>query len=272
MLPCITKRSKDYHAFGTTMHLSAGTNIVFCNSSLKGLGGGESCIIGFRCWDETPNKSKFGPYHGVLPGLYQPEDKPKVAPLGKDERALVIVDIDPVNSALPNPRPQYIPEPVRLVAHLPVVENASAGEDEDAWMVDDHFGKFIDHVHKAASPQGIKSTLELRAVKNKEVLERTQEALESLARKSRNSSAMRLRANAFKEHCGDMPESWPPPVLTDFLPVDFGAASFNECVKKLKGMANIDDMARLVPDQYGMPLIWVDPPQPPDLGSDDETI
>ena len=42
--------------------------------------------------------------------------------LSKDDQALVVVDLDPVHVVSGKPRPQLLPEPMSLVAYLPIVE------------------------------------------------------------------------------------------------------------------------------------------------------
>jgi CHC2 zinc finger/Reverse transcriptase (RNA-dependent DNA polymerase)/Toprim-like len=262
MLPCITKRAKDYHAFGTTLHLSAASNIIFCNSCLSGLGGGESCVIGFRSWDERANKSKLGPYHGVLPGLYFPSDGDGIKPLGPRERALVIVDIDPVNPALPQPRPQYVSEPVRLVAHLPVVEIMSG--EVPGWnpgtTSDQEVASFVERATELAGRHDLFSTLDLAKPSNADVLKEAKGALKALYELYENSPALKKRAKEFKESYGGIPEAWPPPVLMDWLAVDLDVPGFIKCIDRLPGLERVADANGHAADP-GLPLIWLEPPE-----------
>ncbi len=290
LLPCITTRAKDYHMFGTNLHLAASSNIVFCNSSLKGLGNGGSCVIGFRSWDEKPNKSKVGPYHGVLPGLYVPSDGEGIKPLGSEERALVIVDIDPIHSALPNPRPQIILEPVRLVAHLPILEvsrheiDGWAGQREN-WK---KLGGYIESLERnerdkeilvkmlATDPDsflkdiGVKSTDQLRHNENKKHGESVIEFLKKLEYIIPESPALKSRTKAFKKYHGGMPQAWAAPVLTDWLLVDLKAEEFTRRIDELKSRMAIDDGSDRRGQDEGLPLIWLTPPKPPKAPSKEE--
>jgi len=106
---------------------------VFCNSASK-CGIGKSCVIGHDGWDndranELPNEAypHGGPYHGLNPGIFHQWSKDRGA-LKKEEQAMVIVDVDPIYSMEGKPRPQLLPKPIELVAHLPIFEFKDEGK------------------------------------------------------------------------------------------------------------------------------------------------
>jgi DNA primase catalytic core len=269
LLPCVTNRATDYHIFGTNLHLAAGLNIVFCNSSLGGFGNGGSCLIGYRAWDERPSKNKSGPYHGEMPGLYVPVDGGRISPLGPRERALVIVDIDPIDPAMPNPRPQYRADPVRLVAHMPIVEMAEPSFAD--WKHVKSMAQIDDIVERASTLVGsvpasasdsdalnsgdITSTAHLTQSRWDEIRRDTAALLREIATKlAPESEALGRRAKAFEQHFGGHPEAWPPPVLTDWLVVDLRLAEFKTDIENLKELRR--------PEEGGhLPLIWIKPPR-----------
>ncbi|WP_372398172.1 CHC2 zinc finger domain-containing protein [Azospirillum sp. HJ39] len=289
-LPCITTRAKDYHIFGTNLHLAASSNIVFCNSSLTGLGNGGSCVIGFRSWDEKPNKSKVGPYHGVLPGLYVPSDGDGIKPLGPQERALVIVDIDPLHSALPSPRPQAIPEPVRLVAHLPVLEISRHGlgkwksQHENWEKLTRYIGSLKSDTGTDPSPEctlvtnpasfmekekaTLKSTNQLRHNEHRIYGAAVIKVLKKLESILPESPALKSRRKEFEKYHGGMPEAWAAPALTDWLLVDLKAEEFTKRIDQLKSRTEIDNGDDRRGKDEGLPLIWLTPPRPPKTASE----
>lgn len=122
LVPACTTRSNDYWHAGQASVLASGTATVFCNAVGKGSAGG-SCFIGID--SVTPQADPAGvvrlltPYHGWLRGILQPDGK---GALSKDDQALVVVDLDPVHVVSGKPRPQLLPEPMSLVAYLPIVE------------------------------------------------------------------------------------------------------------------------------------------------------
>lgn len=205
------------------------------------------------------NKSKMGPYHGVLPGLYVPSDGDGIKPLGSKERALVIVDLEPFNPALPNPLPQYVPEPVRLVAHLPIVEYQT--ERPKPWRVSVSDATQVAELAGEAlelSKRQLLSTLALAAPEHKKTLEKTSEVLTKLSALYPCSPALKKRAEYFKKDHGGMPEAWPPPVLTDWLAINLDISGFRDCIEKLDSVPP-EERDRPV-DGPGFPLIWVEPP------------
>ena len=128
VVPACTTRSADYWIYGQSALLASGLTTVFCAAVLadsKQEGGG-SCFIGKSSWNgssDTPGMiSLITPYSGWSRGVYY--NKPSDA-LGRQEQALVIADLDPVYMNEGKPRPQTLPVPISLVAHLPIVESAN---------------------------------------------------------------------------------------------------------------------------------------------------
>ncbi|MGN7838495.1 CHC2 zinc finger domain-containing protein [Stenotrophomonas sp. 22385] len=122
LVPAHTTRSNDYWHAGQASVLASGTATVFCNAVLDGASG-ESCFIGIDSVTRSPSPGGvvklLTPYHGWHTGILQPDGKGALS--NKDE-ALVVVDMDPVHVVSGKPRPQLLPEPMTLVAYMPVVE------------------------------------------------------------------------------------------------------------------------------------------------------
>lgn len=124
LVPACTSRSNDYWHAGQASVLASGTATVFCNAAIKGLSVGGSCFIGCDSVHK-PTKEHAGivrlltPYHGWHHGILQPSCQ---GALSETDQALVVVDLDPVHLVSGKPRPQLLPEPVSMVAYLPIVE------------------------------------------------------------------------------------------------------------------------------------------------------
>lgn len=122
-VPACTSRSNDYWHAGQASVLASGTATVFCNAVSKGLSVGGSCFIG--CDSVQKPKEHPGivrlltPYHGWHHGILQPSCQ---GALSDADQALVVVDLDPVHLVSGKPRPQLLPEPISMVAYLPIVE------------------------------------------------------------------------------------------------------------------------------------------------------
>jgi hypothetical protein len=125
LVPAFTSRPVDFAAFGQSAYLSAGLTTVVCNAVCGKNGRGQSCFVGHDGWDKYNNKidgmPEIGPYHGVTPGFYRPWDNDDHGFLGEEEEALLIADIDPINTSEGKPRPQLLPRPMKIVAHLPLI-------------------------------------------------------------------------------------------------------------------------------------------------------
>lgn len=123
LVPACTTRSNDYWHAGQASVLASGTATVFCNTT-NSPGAGGSCFIGID--SVVPQNGHHAgivhlltPYHGWHKGILQPNGK---GALSKTDQALVVVDLDPVHVVSGKPRPQLLPEPMSLVAYLPIVE------------------------------------------------------------------------------------------------------------------------------------------------------
>jgi hypothetical protein len=131
LVPACTTRSNDYWHAGQASVLASGTATVFCNAATKGSAGG-SCFIGID--SVTPQHDPAGvvrlltPYHGWQKGILQPNGQ---GALSKDDQALVVVDLDPVHVVSGKPRPQLLPEPMSLVAYLPIVEVVNQSDNAE---------------------------------------------------------------------------------------------------------------------------------------------
>jgi len=124
LVPACTSRSNDYWHAGQASVLASGTATVFCNAVSKGLSVGGSCFIGCdsvqRSAKEHPGIVRLlTPYHGWQHGILQPSVQ---GALSEADQALVVVDLDPVHLVSGKPRPQLLPEPMSMVAYLPIVE------------------------------------------------------------------------------------------------------------------------------------------------------
>jgi hypothetical protein len=148
--------------------------------------------------------------------------------LGKNEQALVIADIDPVNSAEGRPRPQLLPSPLRLVAHLPLIEawkqrskstpNAPCRCGRSKPLAIHEFGWLSElaGVGKEISKLNARNT----AVVASETVAKLHKVLKDLAKSQLHSKWLDHRADAFaKEHAAN-PQPLLPPAAYDWIWVD----------------------------------------------------
>ena len=124
LVPAFTSRSNDYWHAGQASVLASGTATVFCNAANRKIGIGGSCFIGIDSVCELKPEHAgivrlLTPYHGWHKGILQSNCK---GALSEADQALVVVDLDPVHVVSGKPRPQLLPEPMSLVAYLPIVE------------------------------------------------------------------------------------------------------------------------------------------------------
>ncbi|WP_233829222.1 CHC2 zinc finger domain-containing protein [Paraburkholderia sp. ZP32-5] len=124
LVPAFTSRSNDYWHAGQASVLASGTATVFCNAANKKISIGGSCFIGIDSVNGVKPEHAgivrlLTPYHGWSKGILQADCKGALSPT---DQALVVVDLDPVHVVSGKPRPQLLPEPMSLVAYLPVVE------------------------------------------------------------------------------------------------------------------------------------------------------
>ncbi|WP_443112872.1 CHC2 zinc finger domain-containing protein [Herbaspirillum seropedicae] len=133
LVPACTSRSNDYWHAGQASVLASGTATVFCNAANKRLSVGGSCFIGIDSVSSVKPEHAgvvrlLTPYHGWSKGILQPDCK---GALSAADQAMVIVDLDPVHVVSGKPRPQLLPEPMSLVAYLPVVEVIDKDKNAD---------------------------------------------------------------------------------------------------------------------------------------------
>ncbi len=124
LVPAATKRSNDYWHAGQASVLASGTATVFCNAAKSSIACGGSCFIGIDSATKPHNEpagliETLTPYHGWRKGILTARVD---GALSETDQALVVADIDPVHVVTGRPRPQLLPEPMALVAYLPVVE------------------------------------------------------------------------------------------------------------------------------------------------------
>ncbi|SDD41074.1 CHC2 zinc finger domain-containing protein [Paraburkholderia lycopersici] len=124
LVPAATSRSNDYWHAGQASVLASGTATIFCNAAKSPIACGGSCFIGIDSATK-PHANSAGivetltPYHGWRKGILSARAE---GALSDNDQALVVVDVDPVHVVSGRPRPQLLPEPMVLVAYLPVVE------------------------------------------------------------------------------------------------------------------------------------------------------
>ncbi|EHK9085402.1 toprim domain-containing protein [Vibrio parahaemolyticus] len=130
-IPAMTSRKQDYWIFGQGAMLANGISTVFCNALCGKDSTGGSCFIGLDSWIGDKKKPFITPYSGWSKGIYYGE---KTDTLQK-EQSFVVVDIDPKMMSLGSPRPQALPVPMKLVAHVPVIE-FQAGQETKVELLD----------------------------------------------------------------------------------------------------------------------------------------
>lgn len=246
VVPACTSRSADYWIYGQSALLAAGLTTVFCAAVLPdgktGLKGGGSCVIAKSSWavsqDAPGHLLAATPYSGWSRGIYynRPEDA-----LTSREQAIVIADIDPIYMNEGKPRPQALPTPVKLVAHLPVVEMLDERCFEEAYTSQNGGflvasappGKLAEAVkaHETATVasafQQVSSFLEgvgpLSLVDSRSVLPDGKELFagaSAMAKFFSEPSGWSRRLECWNRNWREMPFYGPPPTLIDWLPVD----------------------------------------------------
>jgi hypothetical protein len=245
LVPAMTRRTADYTVLGQAAFLSSGLTTVFCNA-VHSYGSGESCFIGHNCWRQPSNDVGYPglePYHGVLPGIFCLNQ----GQLGKEEQALLIADIDPVYASEGRPRPQTLLKPLRLVAHLPIIE---------AWQVNPGSGstrcrcgrthhsfnsvRFAPELLTALQRGLHDGWTQTSADSDPNILFKALQKLFTEQSERGNAAWLRRRAKAYLQgHLAD-PAPWPPPVALDWLWVD-------------PGKPNIDDMPRIEAPEFATP-------------------
>ncbi len=229
LVPAMTTRTADYSIMGQAGFLAAGITTVFCSAAGGSLRG-ESCVIGHDGWgreaQDERGMPKRGPYHGVSPGIFDPKDLPNHGKLGMKEQALVIADIDPVYSIEGKPRPQMLPPPLELVAHLPVIESWIS--DRDAYCVCDNVKNRTSEIESVV--RLLLDTLEKEGVISNSAVHREPKKLvdvlkklaDLVGKKDGEGHWLHRRAEAYQSEHAATPSPWPPPCAVDWLWVDVG--------------------------------------------------
>jgi hypothetical protein len=128
-VPAATTRPFDHHIFGEAGAKAAGLTTAFANMS--GMRQGQSCFIGHYRSSGVEGSNIWSlesPYHGRAPGIWT-YSYSGGKPLGSNETALIVADINPIDSNPPKPARQVETQPLALVAHIPFF--LGRGGDED---------------------------------------------------------------------------------------------------------------------------------------------
>jgi DNA primase catalytic core len=246
VVPACTTRSADYWIYGQSALLAAGLTTVFCAAVLTdaktGFIGGGSCVIAKSSWStarEAPGHLlATTPYSGWSRGIYYNRSEDV---LTRKEQAVVIVDIDPIYMNEGKPRPQALPTPVQLVAHLPVVEML-----DEKRLVDAYTPKNGGFVPASTSPRSPATAMKIqkteavakafqqvsaflnkigpaRLVDSRSVLPNGNELFDeakAMAGFFSEPSGWSSRLECWSRNWREMPFYGPPPTLIDWLPVD----------------------------------------------------
>jgi hypothetical protein len=239
LVPAMTTRSVDYSILGQASFLASAVTTVFCNAVAGRFGCGESCIIGHDSWGkEGVEGSGFpgpGPYHGPLPGIYHPGHFHS-GRLGKKEQALVIADVDPVYSPEGKPRPQMLPPPLSLVAHLPIIESINpedgkAGCRCQRWLSLDRmrdFRIFAEKLLNTLSPARGNTSHDRSPEKLANVLEELEILVQHGGKPDKEQSGwLKERRAAYLREHSNSPRNWPPPISLDWLFADLSGEQSN---------------------------------------------
>ncbi len=127
-VPAATTRAFDHHIFGEAGAKAAGLTTAFSNMS--GGGRGESCFIGHYKSQSVEGSHVWGlqsPYHGRAPGIWTYRFEGGRA-LGAKETALVVADVNPIDTNVSKPARQIENHPITLVAHIPFFIDDGDGE------------------------------------------------------------------------------------------------------------------------------------------------
>jgi hypothetical protein len=292
---CSTTRDADYHYFAQSAYLASGIVTAFCNGSGAQVTGG-SCFVGQGGWETRGNGAPIpNPYHGVTPGILS--NGPHRGALGSSENALIVADIRPERTVEDKPRSQAQGAPMRLVAHIPIIEDRSSSSIKNLWdrawyrprratWVDPDSGRMTltapeQHpqiLHDAAAEQQIDleafiqrmlgvvekvtnvsgSTLDLDASNRDRVIA----AAISLSGLFANSPGMRARATALATKYQALPERLPCPSLLDWMIVDLKVEDFEQHLRALRDLARkkpalVVDHSELTPALRDAPWRWV---------------
>lgn len=141
---------------------------------------------------------------------------------------MVIADVDPTYSAEGWPRPQLLPTPLQLVAHLPIIE--SWGPKEKLAAEDPKCRCGRSQAVDSSWMEELATVMQIRPSPSRgpttarhQQLEKMAEALVQLADAVKGSEWLQHRAAAFRAEHAANPQPWPPPAAVDWLWVDLGA-------------------------------------------------
>lgn len=246
VVPACTTRSADYWIYGQSALLAAGLTTVFCAAVLAdakvGFKGGGSCLIAGSSWSTSSEKpghlTMSTPYSGWSRGIYYNRSEDV---LSRKEQAVVIADIDPIYMNEGKPRPQALPVPVQLVAHLPLVEMVNTEQLASAYTSQNGgFGpasslpknlRKLAHIQDSGEVANAFSEVEKYLVKVKPThLVDSQAALPGGQALTEGAIGMKEffaepsgwsnRLECWARNWREMPFYGPPPTLIDWLPVD----------------------------------------------------
>ena len=263
LLPAMTSRAHDYVILGQAGMLSAALTTALCNAVCGKHGDGRSCFVGKDSWDvfsdgagESSGEEPLGsPYHGYTPGIYRHRGNGLDGWLGKTEQAVVVADIEPVYMAEGRPRPQVLPSPLTLIAHVPVIERwkfpdpgepTDRNERHDAQRASvradcrcQREAKRSEDFKKGSQPKRRSRDLADRNSDCPNLIRRivarldpqrriastiddpdrsdTYEMLEELTSMADDSRHLEGRACAYLRSASSLPANWPPPALLDWL-------------------------------------------------------
>lgn len=249
LVPAMSTRAVDYTAYGQVGFLASGLTTVFCNAGgADELACGNSCFIGWECWDRSDRKEHHGdpgagPYHGVEPGIFRQFAHDR-GWLGKKEQALVIADIDPMYASEGKPRPQGLLPPLSLVAHLPVVESWARHQlpassnlpkcccaGRKFWSILDRWKNFEEFLELVTTRSAASRIEQGEGARSKEA--RLLDHLDTLAKIAdhKDNDWLCKRRDAYRiQYLANPQQPWPPPVAMDWLWVDLeDPSSLSSC-------------------------------------------
>ncbi|MFP1133148.1 CHC2 zinc finger domain-containing protein [Asticcacaulis sp. W401b] len=297
LLTCATSRDADYHTFAQSAYLSSGIISVFCNATHAPANGG-SCFIGPGGWETQGRAAALpGPYHGILPGILTSTGKNRGA-LGTKENALVIADIRPDRTVDDKPRSQTLGAPMKLVAHIPIIEDQVFTPVEDKWnskwwkarkasflpvapeespldedvhdllrnqlkdqemLPLDEFAQRFSILLDEFEVAGKQNTLDLDVAERSKIIS----LAIALSGLFKDSPSMRHRAEALIKGAQSHPERMPCAALIDWLVVKLDISGFREKLvelSKLKGEVQFSDVS---PALRTAPWAWCPPEAKP---------
>jgi hypothetical protein len=266
---CATTRDADYHYFAQSAYLASGIVTAFCNASGPGVTGG-SCFVGQGGWETRGGGPPVpNPYHGAAPGILS--NGPQRGALGPRENALIVADIRPERTVEDKPRSQALGAPMRLVAHIPIVEDRAFSPVDGQWdatwfraqrapwvSADKAAGKVANPdthaqlLHDAVDAGKITLAAfvtEMLAVLKATEAARTTLGLDasgrdrviaagvSLSGLFEHSPGARWRAQMLTQNHYTLPEPLPCAALLDWLIVDLDVAGFQKRLTDLRDLA-----------------------------------